>query len=307
MAPPKPALPKAAAPRYGAHFDAWNSSSSGHQRPDNQPGTGWRESRNQKLSSQFREGSSGGKRLSDTWGAGSPDWDDKRKVVVKRELRERITQGKSVADMLVRPGKMKEVEEEKRGMSRGQTQCGDGLMAAANKGTASNDKIEYETSSKPVTATTDPADSAPQGQMRIFDGVVVYVNGSTFPLVSDHRLKQLLSENGGNMSLHLGRRKVTHVILGRPAGGRGAAAGSGGGLAGGKIEKEIRRIGGCGVKFVGVEWVLESLKAGKRLPEARFATLKVAPKGQASVYGRYAGQLSSERSNSDGEVKKFAD
>ena len=50
--------------------------------------------------------------------------------------------------------------------------------------------------------------------------------------------------------------------------------------------------------------VLESLKAGKRLPEARFATLKVAPKGQASVYGRFAGQLSRETSNSDGEGKK---
>jgi hypothetical protein len=31
--------------------------------------------------------------------------------------------------------------------------------------------------------------------------------------------------------------------------------------------------------------VLESLKAGKRLPEARFSNLKVALKGQDSVYG----------------------
>lgn len=33
--------------------------------------------------------------------------------------------------------------------------------------------------------------------------------------------------------------------------------------------------------------VLESLKAGKRLPEARFSHLKVAAKGQGSVYGLY--------------------
>lgn len=250
MAPPKPTLPKAAAPRFGAHFDAWNSSSSGHQRPDNQPGTGWRESRNQKLSSQFRDGASGGKRLSDTWGAGSPDWDDKRKVVVKRELRERITQGRSVADMLVRPEKMKEVGEEKKFSSQVESQCGDGIMTAPNR------KGEYDLGTKTTTATLDSVNDKQQCQRRIFDGVVVYVNGSTFPLVSDHRLKQLLSENGGNMSLHLGRRKVTHVIIGRPAGGRGAggAAGSGGGLAGTKLEKEIKKIGGCGVKFVGVEW-----------------------------------------------------
>lgn len=30
--------------------------------------------------------------------------------------------------------------------------------------------------------------------------------------------------------------------------------------------------------------VLESLKAGRRLPEARFGNLKVASKGQPSVY-----------------------
>lgn len=34
--------------------------------------------------------------------------------------------------------------------------------------------------------------------------------------------------------------------------------------------------------------VLESLKAGRRLPEARFGTLKVASKGQPSVYGVFS-------------------
>ncbi|KAK0387206.1 hypothetical protein NLU13_5519 [Sarocladium strictum] len=286
MPPPKSALPKAAAPRYGAHFDAWNSSSSGHQRPDNQPGTGWRESRNQKLSSQFRSGASGGARLSDTWGAGSPDWDDKRKVIVPQALKERKTGQKSVADMLVRPGRMREVLA---GDPSEVQLAADDLDTAVIKDPENNE-------------AADQAEQQHRGR-HIFDGVVVYVNGSTFPLVSDHRLKQILSENGGNMSLHLGRRKVTHVILGRPAGRSAAASarggrGAGGGLAGGKIEKEIKRIGGCGVKFVGVEWVLESLKAGKRLPEARFATLKVAAQGQHSVYGRYAERVTHEASSS---------
>jgi hypothetical protein len=34
--------------------------------------------------------------------------------------------------------------------------------------------------------------------------------------------------------------------------------------------------------------VLESLKAGKRLPEAKFETLKIASQRQDSVYGRYS-------------------
>jgi hypothetical protein len=88
-------------------------------------------------------------------------------------------------------------------------------------------------------------------QMGIFEGLVIYVNGSTHPLISDLKLKRVLAEHGGRVSFHLGRRQVTHVILGNPSGTR---AGAGGGLAGGKMEKEIRRIGGCGVKYVGVEW-----------------------------------------------------
>ena len=89
-------------------------------------------------------------------------------------------------------------------------------------------------------------------QKKVFDGLVIYINGSTYPLIGDHKLKHLLAENGAKLSLHLGRRKVTHVILGKPSGAQGT--GAGGGLAGTKIEKEIRRIGGCGVKYVGVEW-----------------------------------------------------
>lgn len=41
----------------------------------------------------------------------------------------------------------------------------------------------------------------------------------------------------------------------------------------------------------GADWVdnrvLESIKAGKRLPEARFSTMRIAAKGQKSVYGMF--------------------
>lgn len=150
--------------------------------------------------------------------------------VVKGADRGLVAEGKkgvSVADMLVRPGAMR------------------GAMAGEN-GRAAPDE-------GPVVTNREDAEGGhtkpqPRG---IFDGLVIYVNGSTHPLVSDHKLKQLLAENGARTSLHLARRRVTHVILGRPGTvGRGA----GGGLAGGKLEREVRRVGGCGVKYVGVEW-----------------------------------------------------
>ncbi|CAM1500724.1 Fc.00g098860.m01.CDS01 [Cosmosporella sp. VM-42] len=264
--PPKDSVPKAAAPLHAAGFDPWNSSSTGHQRPENRPGTGWRESRNKKLNSQFRAGESGGQRMSDTWGAGSEDWDEKHKTLIPKNVRERATG--SVMDMLVKPEKM----QESLGTARGGN-------AGEEDGGLTREELEMEERKK-----EDEKREADKGLRGIFDGVVVYVNGSTYPLVSDLKLKQLLTEHGGQMSLHLGRRRVTHVILGRPAGsGRGA----GGGLAGSKLEKEIKKVGGCGVKFVGAEWVLESIKVGKRLPEARFSNMKIAPKGQSSVYGLY--------------------
>jgi hypothetical protein len=91
----------------------------------------------------------------------------------------------------------------------------------------------------------------------IFDGLVIYINGSTHPSISDHKLKHLLAENGARLSIHIGRKQVTHVILGKPSGTQGH--GAGGGLAGSKIEKEIRRTGGCRVKYVSVEWYLNPL------------------------------------------------
>jgi hypothetical protein len=183
--------------------------------------------------------------------------------------------------MLVQPGRMREVLAENGNEDEPAQRPGsDGL---SNSISSVNDKA---VKSEQTGEVANPMATQGQHQRRIFDGVVAYVNGSTFPLVSDHRLKKILSENGGNMSLHLGRRKVTHVILGRPAGGGSAAAtaaarggrGAGGGLAGGKIEKEIKRIGGCGVKFVGVEWYVLLLPSSTILRRLLFATCDTSPK-----------------------------
>ncbi|KAH8685732.1 hypothetical protein BGZ60DRAFT_395932 [Tricladium varicosporioides] len=249
MAPPKSFVTVAAQPKYNAYFDAWNSSSTGHQRAENclSGSTGWRRSRNSKLLYQFKSGGTGGKRISDTVGAGSEFWDEKAKALIPKEVRERAKV--SVGDMLVGKGNMLLGEEDKLIPKR---------------------KKEDDLKNKSL----------------IFDGLVIYINGSTYPLISDHKLKHLLAENGARTSLHLGRRQVTHVILGRPSGTLGT--GAGGGLSGSKIEKEIRRVWGPSVKYVGVEWILESMKAGKRLPETQFTNLKVVAKGQQSVYSMFS-------------------
>lgn len=160
--------------------------------------------------------------MSDTWGAGAEDYDEGRRAVVPKAARERAR--RSVRDMLVQPGKMKE------------SLAGGGEVEVAGL-----------TGEEALAEKRRREDEAEKEDRRIFDGVVVYINGSTFPLISDHKLKHLLTEHGGQMSLHLGRRRVTHVIVGRPAGGGGV-------LAGGKLEKEIRKVSGCGVKFVAAEW-----------------------------------------------------
>lgn len=108
------------------------------------------------------------------------------------------------------------------------------------------------------TATTTPENQltspAPPRKRKIFHGLQMYINGSTAPLVSDHRLKQLLIQHGAGVCISLARRTVTHVILETPNGGEEAGAGAGGGLSARKMQKEISRMRGCGVKYVGVEW-----------------------------------------------------
>ena len=91
MAPPKSKLPLTAQPKLSNHFDAWNSSSTGHQRAENRLGgsTGWRQSRATKLSYQFKSGGTGGKRISDAVGAGSKDWHEATKAIITEEEKSR--------------------------------------------------------------------------------------------------------------------------------------------------------------------------------------------------------------------------
>jgi hypothetical protein len=117
-------------------------------------------------------------------------------------------------------------------------------------------------------------DERPEGTRPrpIFAGLNIYVDGSTFPHVSDHRLKHLLAQHGAALSTALGRRTVTHVILGER-----------GGLAAGKLQHEVARTRGTGVQFVGVRWALDSIEKGTRQPERRYEVVRLAMKGQRRV------------------------
>lgn len=248
--PPPPPTKAAVEPQFGRPFDPWNSSSTGHQRAENRLGasTGWRASRNAKLQAQFRGGAGGGPaRVADTVGAGSPDWDPKLQAVVPPELRARART--SVADMLTRRGTMRRSLQSAAVASSSSSPSP--APSAPPRGDEERGGSEAETEPAEGLSEEKPAEAGAKHVRKIFDGVVVYVNGSTHPLISDHKLKQVLAEHGASMSTHLGRRKVTHVILGRPAGGR---SGAGGSLSGGKLQKEIRKLGGAAVQFVGVKW-----------------------------------------------------
>ncbi|KAM0666006.1 hypothetical protein ACQRIU_005350 [Beauveria bassiana] len=247
-------LPKPPPSSHPRPFDPWNSSSTGHQRreasrreTDGVSETSWRASRALKINQQLKTQS----HVPPPPPPASQDGEPTQR------------QPKSVMEMLARPGSMKET------MSS--------LTVVAEE--ASSEKVKKD------EVARRNGESA--GQSRIFAGLVVHVNGSTAPLVSDYKLKTLLAAHGARVALHLARRHVTHVVLGRPAGsisGGGSSAGCGGGLAGTKMDREIRRRGGNGIKYVGVEWVLESIRVGRRLPEAPFVNLDIAPHRQSSVY-----------------------
>lgn len=129
---------------------------------------------------------------------------------------------------------------------------GEGERVAAASTAAGTTAAAVTAITTSTISENQPTSPAPSRKRKIFHGLQMYINGSTAPLVSDHRLKQLLVQHGAGVCISLARRTVTHVILGTPNSGGGG--GAGGGLAARKMQKEISRVRGCGVKYVGVEW-----------------------------------------------------
>ncbi|PVH99066.1 hypothetical protein DM02DRAFT_529958 [Periconia macrospinosa] len=245
-------------PRF---FDAWNSSSTGHQRAENRlsGSTSWRQSRNLKLGEQYKGGLAGGKRVSDTVGAGSEHFG-------KDGRRANGTWEKGAKGL--REGSQKSLVELWSGVesTRG--------VVETSRGPDPPRVSEEHTS--PSGAEQESSFQSPKCPTPIFEGLCFYVNGSTAPLVSDHHLKHVISLHGGAHSISLTRRTVTHCILGK---------GCGGGLSASKMQKEIAKTKKKSVRFVTVDWVLSSVKANRRLPETQFSAL-LPPKPQTSIGGQ---------------------
>ncbi|KAI9772085.1 MAG: hypothetical protein M1840_001373 [Geoglossum simile] len=255
MPPHRAHIPPAAKPTRNI-FDPWNASLTGHQRGENHIGhsLGWRSARTRMLQEQYRgEDSERGS---------------------QKGRRER-----SVRDMLLEKGAMKrKVEAEGEGSSK---------VAILNTATSTTEPEEV-LPNRGLTPPSPPPAEQPKPK-QIFRSLTIHISGSTAPLVSDHRLKQLLASRGARISLTTARRTVTHVVLGKSNEvGRGSG-GAGGGLAAGKIQREVTRVRGggaeCGVQYVGVEWALDSIKAGKRLSEAAYSPMGLVAGRQKSVYG----------------------
>ncbi|KAK5129403.1 hypothetical protein LTR08_003290 [Meristemomyces frigidus] len=326
----RPNAPPAAKPTRST-FDPFNSSATGHQRADNTLGgsTSWRDSRTLKLREQF---SGGTKRVSDTVGAGSRGFGKDGRMEnggwAKGAKGLRTGGQQSIVESMVgvnkdveRPAKRQRVDKQQNPTK------GINPSAPFRKEDGTIRESSWTSHGSSPSALLSPIDlrsptataTAPHNQIRasveeaevvienavprIFASYTIYINGSTAPTISDHKLKHLISNHGGRMSIALGRRTVTHVILGRPNSGSG---GCGGGLSGSKLQKEITRKGGCAVKYVTVDWVVESIKAGRRLPESRFAAMKLAPKGVASVASMF-GKRKESKEGSTSTVGSSAD
>ncbi|KAL4876093.1 hypothetical protein BJY04DRAFT_223443 [Aspergillus karnatakaensis] len=293
-------------------FDPWNSASSGHQVSDSTPGTAWQRTREAKLAQQFRSGDctinslvyDSGKRIyekgewewdwgGDARGRGGDGRSKRGSGVVEgdskqRDIRFMMRAGKAGG---VKGSVGKEVKEDSAQSQMPTTNAN--CKQHANKPTIDTCSAPTEQfldltpgavgSPLPVTSNPipepQPNHSNIHPESTILRNATVYINGQTTPLISDHKLKQLLVSHGATLALGISRR-VTHMIIGKPNAGPGR--GAGGGLAAGKIQKEAKRGGWRGMRIVGVEWALESIKAGKRLPETRFV---VNLSGQRSVLG----------------------
>ena len=299
-------VPKAPQPTK-VFFDPYNSSSTGHQRAKNRlsGSTSWRDSRTYKLRHQFSDvsGRGGQSHLSDLVGAGSKhfgkdglkengDWEKGAPGLREsgwQDIRGLLAGGKKRKNH----ASVDERHRVKRQRSDETSKLTEDDDQAHSQGTSSSSGTEetlpFPSAQQPAPESTvathqkdpDPS-SATTTTPPIFRGLTIYLNGSTAPLISDHHLKQLFFQHGGAASLALGRRTVTHVVVGDDCGG---------GLAGTKIQKEVSNVRGKGVKFVTARWVLDSVERGVRQPEGRYTPRnlrgRIGGAGQGSVSGMF--------------------
>lgn len=115
-----------------------------------------------------------------------------------------------------------------------------GSAVVADKGAVAG-HVASSTAKTPFSSTTTITS---EPKRKIFAGCSIYINGSTAPRISDVELKRLLSHHGARISMTLARKTTTHVVV---------SSVGGGGLAAGKLQKEI--IGKKNnIRYVSVQW-----------------------------------------------------
>lgn len=242
-------------------FDPWNSSASGHQRADGPSlshTTAWRKTRTDKLARQFTFGDC---RVDNNGSGNTGEWTwikDKDTDAAHTDANAAANAGadakrhgcQDIRDFMAVTKKRK-ISDYDRGVHK------KGIPASTPTSTSTSahePKLGPGPAHEPVP---QPAQQQHTGS-QILTGTTIYINGSTMPLISDHKLKHLLVAHGAKLSLALARNSVTHVIIGRPATASGtstsAGKGAGGGLAATKLQKEIDKCGRGHIKVVGVEW-----------------------------------------------------
>ncbi|KAI8825940.1 BRCT domain-containing protein [Fimicolochytrium jonesii] len=98
----------------------------------------------------------------------------------------------------------------------------------------------------------------PEAVSGMFKGCCFYVNGYQNG-VSDLDLRALIQRHGGTLSITLGMRTVTHMVCTA--------------LAGGKTQKLLAGRKPTTLRIVRPEWVLDSVKEGRRLPERGYGVI----------------------------------
>ncbi|RAO71179.1 uncharacterized protein BHQ10_007191 [Talaromyces amestolkiae] len=254
-------------PRNHHIFDPWNTSSTGHQRAENPYSrtTEWRDTRREKLARQFRSdhrtAPSSRDNLTGGGGGGGRGEEGEWKWMSAHEATRNEL---GVADIRRYMGISKphpQAQQGQHGLLKPEPQA----QSEQQRQPTMKEKLAFE----PATLPPPSEISRPteEGRKGIFASLTFYINGSTYPTISDHKLKRLVAEEGGNISLYLARKSVTHVILGAAASsshGGGSGRKTGGLLSAGKMQKEVlaKTSGfGKGVKYVNVEWCVIPLLA----------------------------------------------
>jgi BRCT domain, a BRCA1 C-terminus domain len=274
-------------------FDPWNLNSGGHQIEQNKTSSsvGWRESRQRKLAEQLKAGRGGGAPVADLVGRGRENGLG-RSIWARNRKGEREQGQKSIDDWCQGNHREKAAERE---------------VSSAHNLDRSSEPVDQIITTDGDEPNVDGPSSPPR--TNILANTVFYINGSTQPFISDHALRYLIVRNGGQMSSTLLRNAVTHVILSakvdapstdpsappstlaayitgqeRKAALRKVSAG--GALAAGKIAREVRNgvsARAKKVKYVNAKWVLDCIKAGRKVNEVPYIDWRFVAASQGNV------------------------